>query len=394
MTSIGQSSIIKLTKVAFSTQTRNKSSFRKLVSNELSISQVISCNTTNARLPHYLFDNLFIARHLSQGRERDEYGNKSTDDANQTQNDSDKTHQSSSSSTYQKYHRSRYQQKREYYEGGQNNGQSGTQPRTNSNFTISHYQRLNISPESDAEAIKSAYYSLSKEYHPDIVGTEDAQSTENFRKITEAYDVLSDPQRRSAYDRELGLDLRAFSSFDGLGQSTNPNKEHRPLYRARDTDMIFRSRLETAMELEKRRNPRKFQAGKFDDDVTEGRSDIYEYHNLSKRLRSLDMKGYSTRDDTSFYRRHLAETIRRRRDSVNPTLSSESYSGEGYGGRGGATTGEVVPLLLALGTVVVLVAYAIINVLYDIDLAADLDTWFDVKMKSMETSKNSPKRSN
>ena len=47
--------------------------------------------------------------------------------------------------------------------------------------------------------MKAAYYRLSKEYHPDLNKSEDAQST--FQQILEAYEVLSNKRRRSLYDQ-------------------------------------------------------------------------------------------------------------------------------------------------------------------------------------------------
>jgi len=47
--------------------------------------------------------------------------------------------------------------------------------------------------------VKAAYYRLSKEYHPDLNKSEDAQST--FQQILEAYEVLSNKRRRSLYDQ-------------------------------------------------------------------------------------------------------------------------------------------------------------------------------------------------
>ena len=50
--------------------------------------------------------------------------------------------------------------------------------------------------------IKSAYRKLAKQYHPDVNDSPDA--AERFREITEAYDTLTDPDRRRRYDRLHG----------------------------------------------------------------------------------------------------------------------------------------------------------------------------------------------
>jgi molecular chaperone DnaJ len=68
------------------------------------------------------------------------------------------------------------------------------------------YQVLNVERTARDEEIKKAYRKLAMTYHPDRNGgAKDAE--EKFKSITEAYDVLRDPQKRAAYDRygEAGL---------------------------------------------------------------------------------------------------------------------------------------------------------------------------------------------
>ncbi len=68
------------------------------------------------------------------------------------------------------------------------------------------YSTLGISRTADDDEIKKAYRKLAMQYHPDRNGgSKDAE--EKFKAITEAYDVLRDPQKRAAYDRygEAGL---------------------------------------------------------------------------------------------------------------------------------------------------------------------------------------------
>jgi molecular chaperone DnaJ len=68
------------------------------------------------------------------------------------------------------------------------------------------YTTLELARGASEEEIKTAYRKLAMRYHPDRNnGSADAE--ENFKQITEAYDVLRDPQKRAAYDRygEAGL---------------------------------------------------------------------------------------------------------------------------------------------------------------------------------------------
>src|SRR3712207_7553090 len=63
-----------------------------------------------------------------------------------------------------------------------------------------YYEVLGVSRDADAPALKSAFRKLAMEHHPDRNGgCEDASA--RFKELNEAYSVLSDPQKRAAYDR-------------------------------------------------------------------------------------------------------------------------------------------------------------------------------------------------
>lgn len=63
-----------------------------------------------------------------------------------------------------------------------------------------YYDVLGISRSADAAAIKKAYRKLAKKYHPDT-NPGDAQAEKNFKQVTEAYNILSDPEKRKLYDQ-------------------------------------------------------------------------------------------------------------------------------------------------------------------------------------------------
>ena len=62
---------------------------------------------------------------------------------------------------------------------------------------VDFYEILQISPNADPETIHRVYRILAQRYHPDHLET---GSTEVFHQLSEAYGVLSDPERRAAYD--------------------------------------------------------------------------------------------------------------------------------------------------------------------------------------------------
>src|SRR5688572_33461355 len=68
------------------------------------------------------------------------------------------------------------------------------------------YQTLGVARDASDEEIKKAYRKLAMAYHPDR-NNGSAESEEKFKAITEAYDVLRDPNKRALYDRygEAGL---------------------------------------------------------------------------------------------------------------------------------------------------------------------------------------------
>jgi hypothetical protein len=65
-----------------------------------------------------------------------------------------------------------------------------------------HYLVLELKPGSSMAEVKSQYRRLAKRYHPDLHGN-DARSQEKFRRVVAAYEFLSDPARKAAYDVRL-----------------------------------------------------------------------------------------------------------------------------------------------------------------------------------------------
>ena len=123
-----------------------------------------------------------------------------------------------------------------------------------------YYNILSVSKNASQDEIKKAYRKLAFEHHPDR-NKGNKQSEEKFKEASEAYQVLSDPQKRTNYDRfghsskgqaggfqDVGDIFSAFSDIfsDGLGGSTfedlfssNPNQARR----SRGSDLYYQTEL-------------------------------------------------------------------------------------------------------------------------------------------------------
>ncbi len=90
-----------------------------------------------------------------------------------------------------------------------------------------YYEVLGVSREADVKTIKKAFRGLARKYHPDMK-PDDPNAEEKFKEVAEAFEVLSDEDKRATYDRFghaglSGTPLRDFSGisfndlFDGFG---------------------------------------------------------------------------------------------------------------------------------------------------------------------------------
>ncbi len=81
------------------------------------------------------------------------------------------------------------------------------------------YEVLGVSRDASEQQVKKAFRMLARELHPDV-NAHDPQAEEKFKEAAEAYEILSDPERRATYDRYGHEGLRSGGyapNFDGFG---------------------------------------------------------------------------------------------------------------------------------------------------------------------------------
>lgn len=81
---------------------------------------------------------------------------------------------------------------------------------------MTHYELLQVSPEASQEVIEASWKALMRKHHPD----KGKGNTEIAKKLNEAHDTLSDPEKRQRYDLEL-------SRFNGNGHETPGQRQYR-----------------------------------------------------------------------------------------------------------------------------------------------------------------------
>src|SRR4051794_27448300 len=76
-----------------------------------------------------------------------------------------------------------------------------------------YYQLLGVNKKADEKDIKSAYRKLARKLHPDV-NPNDKTAEAKFKEISEAYDVLGDPEKRKLYD-QYGQNWENAQNFSG-----------------------------------------------------------------------------------------------------------------------------------------------------------------------------------
>ncbi len=82
-----------------------------------------------------------------------------------------------------------------------------------------YYQQLGVARTADQKEIRRAFRKLARQYHPDV-NPGDTAAEERFKEINEAYEVLSDPEKREKYDR-FGAQWRQYERAGGRPEDFN-----------------------------------------------------------------------------------------------------------------------------------------------------------------------------
>src|SRR3954447_22926512 len=91
-----------------------------------------------------------------------------------------------------------------------------------------YYETLAVGRSADTEEIRKAYRKLARKYHPDL-NPGDRAAEDRFKKVQEAYDILSDENKRKVYDQygfysdNIPPNGGGFPGSGGGGTANGPN---------------------------------------------------------------------------------------------------------------------------------------------------------------------------
>jgi molecular chaperone DnaJ len=123
-----------------------------------------------------------------------------------------------------------------------------------------YYEILGVSRDASADDLKTAFRNLARKYHPDI--NKDPDAEEKFKEFNEAYAVLSDPDKRAAYDRYghaglngmggmpdfSGMDFTdIFEDFFGFSMGGNRRKTRNAPRRGADLSQVIQLTFEESV---------------------------------------------------------------------------------------------------------------------------------------------------
>lgn len=117
-----------------------------------------------------------------------------------------------------------------------------------------YYDILQVNRNASAEIVEKAYKTLAKKYHPDLQTEENKkQSEEILKEINEAYEILSDPEKKQNYDQYLvANDFYAF-------QKSQPKSNSSPNYSQTSKDEMLYKQQEELLRQQKLQQEMQYQ---------------------------------------------------------------------------------------------------------------------------------------
>lgn len=155
----------------------------------------------------------------------------------------------------------------------------------NQQVLFDYYDILQISPNAEQETIDKVYRFLAKKYHPDNGSAEG--NADKFRAIIEAYRVLSDPEKRAAYD----------AKYQGKSLLRDSNYDMDSDYDAAKNDRRLQQGILLHLYWARRRDPLHAGVGSFELERLLGAQE----KNLEFHIWYLKEKGWIARIDTGEY---------------------------------------------------------------------------------------------
>lgn len=101
---------------------------------------------------------------------------------------------------------------------------------------MNHYEVLGVKKNASQKEIREAYKKLVKKYHPDLYQGDKTFAEKKTQSINVAYDILSNPETKSAYDEELNPKPSYTSNYSSYSNYSNPNTSYtKPNYNTNNT---------------------------------------------------------------------------------------------------------------------------------------------------------------
>ena len=91
---------------------------------------------------------------------------------------------------------------------------------------MTHYEILGIRKTASTDEIKTAYKKLVKKYHPDVYPGDKTYAEKKTKEINEAYDVLSNPDKKREYDEAINPPQTTYTTTNYNGYTYNQDSSY------------------------------------------------------------------------------------------------------------------------------------------------------------------------